>query len=161
MTGGCGGLTGLTPLQRYRSWIVDTAKALGSPLTQYHSAAVAQSHRPVHRPFLDRQKAAQGNRDKNNRGDKDVAERRHQIAVERCDLFQRHDARTVGKAAEHERAEHRDNERAAERAEEIQRAGGGAHLMRLHRVLRHQRAHRIHRPEPQAEQKEQKCKLGQ
>jgi len=32
LTGGCGGLTGLTPLVRYRSWIVDTAKSLGSPL---------------------------------------------------------------------------------------------------------------------------------
>jgi secreted trypsin-like serine protease len=32
LTGGCGGLTGLTPLARYRPWIVDTAKALGSPL---------------------------------------------------------------------------------------------------------------------------------
>lgn len=32
LSGGCGGLTGLTPLQRYRSWIVDTAKVLGSPL---------------------------------------------------------------------------------------------------------------------------------
>jgi V8-like Glu-specific endopeptidase len=29
---GCGGLTGVTPLTRYRAWIVDTAKALGSPL---------------------------------------------------------------------------------------------------------------------------------
>jgi secreted trypsin-like serine protease len=32
LTGGCGGLTGLTPLARYRSWIIDTAKSLGSPL---------------------------------------------------------------------------------------------------------------------------------
>jgi secreted trypsin-like serine protease len=32
LTGGCGGLTGLTPLALYRSWIVDTAKSLGSPL---------------------------------------------------------------------------------------------------------------------------------
>jgi len=29
---GCGGLTGLTPLLNYRTWIIDTAKALGSPL---------------------------------------------------------------------------------------------------------------------------------
>jgi len=29
---GCGGLTGLTPLLNYRAWIVETAKALGSPL---------------------------------------------------------------------------------------------------------------------------------
>ncbi len=29
---GCGGLTGVTPLVRYRAWIVDTARALGSPL---------------------------------------------------------------------------------------------------------------------------------
>lgn len=32
LTGGCGGLTGITPLVRYRAWIVDTARALGSPL---------------------------------------------------------------------------------------------------------------------------------
>jgi hypothetical protein len=29
---GCGGLTGVTPLARYRDWIVDTARKLGSPL---------------------------------------------------------------------------------------------------------------------------------
>jgi hypothetical protein len=29
---GCGGLTGVTPLVRYRAWIVDTARALGSSL---------------------------------------------------------------------------------------------------------------------------------
>ena len=29
---GCGGLTGVTPLARYRDWIVDTAQKLGSPL---------------------------------------------------------------------------------------------------------------------------------
>ena len=29
---GCGGLTGVTPLVRYRDWIVETARALGSPL---------------------------------------------------------------------------------------------------------------------------------
>jgi secreted trypsin-like serine protease len=32
LTDGCGGLTGVTPLVRYRDWIVDTARALGSPL---------------------------------------------------------------------------------------------------------------------------------
>jgi trypsin len=32
LTAGCGGLTGITPLARYRAWIVDTARALGSPL---------------------------------------------------------------------------------------------------------------------------------
>jgi hypothetical protein len=32
LSAGCGGLTGITPLVRYRSWIVDTARALGSPL---------------------------------------------------------------------------------------------------------------------------------
>jgi Trypsin len=31
-TAGCGGLTGITPLVRYRQWILDTARALGSPL---------------------------------------------------------------------------------------------------------------------------------
>jgi trypsin len=29
---GCGGLTGVTPLARYRAWILDTARKLGSPL---------------------------------------------------------------------------------------------------------------------------------
>ncbi len=29
---GCGGLTGITPLSRYRDWIVETARAWGSPL---------------------------------------------------------------------------------------------------------------------------------
>jgi hypothetical protein len=29
---GCGGLTGVTPLSRYRAWIVDTSRKLGSPL---------------------------------------------------------------------------------------------------------------------------------
>jgi Trypsin len=32
LSAGCGGLTGVTPLARYRDWIVDTARALGSPL---------------------------------------------------------------------------------------------------------------------------------
>ena len=32
LTGGCGGLTGVTPLALYRSWIVETARKLGSPL---------------------------------------------------------------------------------------------------------------------------------
>ena len=32
LTGGCGGLTGITPLARYRTWIIDTARMLGSPL---------------------------------------------------------------------------------------------------------------------------------
>jgi secreted trypsin-like serine protease len=29
---GCGGLTGVTPLVRYRGWIVETARSLGAPL---------------------------------------------------------------------------------------------------------------------------------
>jgi Trypsin len=33
LTVGCGGLTGITPLTRYRGWIVDTARKLGTPLT--------------------------------------------------------------------------------------------------------------------------------
>jgi hypothetical protein len=32
LTTGCGGLTGITPLLRYRGWIVDTARKLGIPL---------------------------------------------------------------------------------------------------------------------------------
>ncbi len=32
LTAGCGGLTGITPLVRYRGWIVDTARKLGTPL---------------------------------------------------------------------------------------------------------------------------------
>ena len=32
LSDGCGGLTGVTPLTRYRAWIVETAAKLGSPL---------------------------------------------------------------------------------------------------------------------------------
>jgi secreted trypsin-like serine protease len=32
LSAGCGGLTGVTPLARYRAWIVDTASKLGSTL---------------------------------------------------------------------------------------------------------------------------------
>jgi hypothetical protein len=32
LTAGCGGLTGVTPLVRYRDWIVDTARQMGSAL---------------------------------------------------------------------------------------------------------------------------------
>jgi Trypsin len=31
-TDGCGGLTGVTPLVRYRDWILDTARRMGAPL---------------------------------------------------------------------------------------------------------------------------------
>ncbi len=33
LSAGCGGLTGVTPLVRYRSWIMGTARTLGSPLS--------------------------------------------------------------------------------------------------------------------------------
>jgi len=33
LSAGCSGLTGITPLVRYRAWIVDTARLLGSPLS--------------------------------------------------------------------------------------------------------------------------------
>lgn len=32
LSAGCGGLTGVTPLSRYRDWIVETARRIGSPL---------------------------------------------------------------------------------------------------------------------------------
>ena len=32
LSAGCGGMTGVTPIQLYRSWILDTARKLGSPL---------------------------------------------------------------------------------------------------------------------------------
>jgi hypothetical protein len=32
LSAGCGGLTGITPLGRYRAWIVDTAGRFGSEL---------------------------------------------------------------------------------------------------------------------------------
>jgi hypothetical protein len=32
LTGGCGGLTGITPLVRYRDWIAETAQKMGSAL---------------------------------------------------------------------------------------------------------------------------------
>jgi len=31
-SGGCGGLTGVTPLAAYRAWIVETARTMGSTL---------------------------------------------------------------------------------------------------------------------------------
>jgi Trypsin len=34
LEGGCGGLTGVTPLVRYRTWILDAAQSLGSPLAR-------------------------------------------------------------------------------------------------------------------------------
>ncbi len=34
LASGCGGLTGVTPLVRYRDWIVETARALGSQLSR-------------------------------------------------------------------------------------------------------------------------------
>lgn len=34
LTGGCGGLTGITPLARYLPWIVTTARSLGSTLAE-------------------------------------------------------------------------------------------------------------------------------
>jgi hypothetical protein len=34
MSGGCGGITGVTPLTLYRGWIVQEAARLGSPLPQ-------------------------------------------------------------------------------------------------------------------------------
>ena len=37
LSAGCGGLTGITPLARYRAWIVDTARTLGSPLAPSRS----------------------------------------------------------------------------------------------------------------------------
>jgi hypothetical protein len=33
-TAGCGGLTGVTPLIRYRAWIIEAARRLGSPPEQ-------------------------------------------------------------------------------------------------------------------------------
>ncbi len=32
LSDGCGGMTGVTPLELYRSWIIETATKLGSPL---------------------------------------------------------------------------------------------------------------------------------
>jgi Trypsin len=32
LSAGCGGLTGITPLAKYRAWVVDMARQLGSPL---------------------------------------------------------------------------------------------------------------------------------
>jgi secreted trypsin-like serine protease len=32
LSAGCGGMTGVTPIQLYRGWILDTARKLGSPL---------------------------------------------------------------------------------------------------------------------------------
>jgi hypothetical protein len=32
LSDGCGGLTGVTPLVRYRAWMVEQAAKMGSPL---------------------------------------------------------------------------------------------------------------------------------
>ena len=32
LSAGCGGMTGVTPIQLYRGWILDTARKLGSPV---------------------------------------------------------------------------------------------------------------------------------
>jgi secreted trypsin-like serine protease len=39
LTAGCGGLTGVTPIVRYWAWIVDTARALGTPLAPGQGSA--------------------------------------------------------------------------------------------------------------------------
>ena len=33
LSDGCGGLTGVTPLTRYRAWIVEQARKMGAPLS--------------------------------------------------------------------------------------------------------------------------------
>jgi hypothetical protein len=33
LSDGCGGLTGVTPLTRYRVWIVEQARKMGAPLS--------------------------------------------------------------------------------------------------------------------------------
>jgi len=32
LTDGCGGLTGVTPLDLYRAWVIEAARRLGSPV---------------------------------------------------------------------------------------------------------------------------------
>ena len=58
--------------------------------------------------------------------------------------------------AQHDGAEHRDHDGAAELAEERERAGGDAELVRRHRVLDDQRRGRIHRPDAGAGEREQR-----
>ena len=125
-----------------------------------YSGSLGETDRTVQRPLLDRQKAGEGNCETDRGGNEDPAKGRRQIAVPGGDLFQRHDAGTFTDAAKHDGAEHGDDDRAAERAEEIQRAGRGAELVRLDDVLHDHGAHRIHRPEPATEHEEQPHDLG-
>ncbi|HVY57782.1 MAG TPA: trypsin-like serine protease [Xanthobacteraceae bacterium] len=48
LTAGCGGLTGITPLARYRGWIIETARKLGSalPVATAPKSAVPESTAP-------------------------------------------------------------------------------------------------------------------
>ena len=70
-------------------------------------------------------------------------------------FVERYRAAKIADTAEHDRAERGDDDRAAEQAKKIQRAGRGAELMRLHGVLHDDGAGRIHRPDRQAEQTKQ------
>src|ERR1700676_1959478 len=121
--------------------------------------SVGQTNGPVQRPLLDREQATEGNRGTDGGGDEDPVKSRRHIAVRCCEFLQRHDARTIGAPAEHDGAEDRDNDRAAERTKEIQRTGCGAELVRFDHVLHEYGADRIHRSETAADRKQEAAGL--
>src|SRR5580704_10563471 len=112
-------------------------------------------HRSMQRTLFDHQKGEQRNRQADRSGDENPVEGRRQVAVAGRDLFQCRDAGPVADATEHDGAEYRHHERAAERAEKIQRAGRGAELVRLDHVLHDDGRDRIHRADTEAEHEQQ------
>src|SRR5579883_1795930 len=73
--------------------------------------------RPVQRPLLDGEQAAKRNAEADRSGDEHPVERRTEIAVAGSEPVERH-GRAVADSAEHDGAEHRHHDGAAERAEE-------------------------------------------
>ena len=111
----------------------------------YSAALSAARSGPCKRPLLDHQEASEGNAETDRGGDEDPVKGQSQIALPCRQFIQRQRRRALGHSAEHDGAEHRDDDRAAKRAKEIQCAGRGAELMRLDGVLHDDRADRIHR----------------
>ena len=64
----------------------------------------------------------------------------------------------VSTLAEHDGAEAGDDDGAAELAEEIERAGDDAELVRQDGILDQHRGQRIHRPDPAADEEQQRPK---
>ena len=81
---------------------------------------VRQTHWPVQGPFLDQKHAAERNGDKNCAGDKYQTKPWRKVGMTGRQLFQRNDRTSVARAAKHDGAEHRDDDRPTKQPEEIQ-----------------------------------------